>query len=87
MERNAGLTFLVSIFAIATLSAIILIFYYARSGGQVRRIQAQITQIQSHRAFVQALGSDVFEYSKTHPTITPILQTVGTVPQTTNPSK
>ncbi len=80
--------FLISLFAIGALFAAGLAFLYARTNGELRRVQAQIPQVERHRALAQQLAADVIEYSKTHPAVNPILQTVGYQPTNSlNPTR
>lgn len=87
MERNTGIIFLISVFALSTIAATLLAFVYVRSTSELRLVQSQIPQIANHRAMAQQLASEVFEYSKTHPAVNPILQSVGMKPASTTPAK
>jgi hypothetical protein len=87
MDRNSGIKFLIGLFAIGTLAAMILAFIYSRSNGELRRVQAQIPRLENNRAIAQQLASDVMEYSKTHPAVNPILESVGMKPASATPTK
>ena len=86
MERNSGILFLISLFALGVLAAAGLAFLYARTNGELRRAQAEIPAIERHRALAQQLAADVIEYSKTHPAVNPILQPLMS-PNTSSPQK
>jgi hypothetical protein len=53
---------------------------------ELRSLQAQATQINNSRAMIQALANETIEYSKTHPAIDPILESVGLKPGKASPA-
>ncbi len=87
MERNSGIVFLIGVLAISTIAATLLAFIYVRSTSQLRTVQAQVPQVEAYRGMAQQLAGDVYEYSKTHPAVNPILQSIGMQPATSNPAK
>jgi hypothetical protein len=88
MDRNTGVLFLIGAFVISTIVATLLTFVYVRNGSQLRTVQMQLPQLDAHRSKAQQLAGDVFEYSKTHPEINPILQSIGATPApTSTPAK
>jgi len=44
---------------------------------QLRRLQPQLLQNQNTRNLINVIANDALEYSKTHPSIDPILTPVG----------
>jgi type II secretory pathway component GspD/PulD (secretin) len=60
--------------ALVSLVTCYLSIQYSR---EFRSLQYQVMTINFKRAALNALANDVMEYSKTHPAIDPILESVG----------
>jgi len=60
--------------ALVSLVTCYLSIQYSR---ELRSLQYQVMTINFKRGVINALASDVMEYSKTHPAIDPILESVG----------
>jgi hypothetical protein len=55
----------------------VLCWLYISNTRELRTLQAQAAQINNNRALINALANDAVEYSKTHPAIEPLLESVG----------
>ena len=64
--------------ALVSLVTCYLSIQYSR---EFRSLQYQVMTINFKRGVINALASDVMEYSKTHPAIDPILESVGLKPK------
>ena len=78
---------MIGVFGLCTVLAMVLAFIYMRTNGELRRVQAQVPQVQQNQARAQELAADVIEYSKTHPAVIPILQSVGAVPPSSSTAR
>lgn len=77
MKRNPLGAVLVGLVLLSAVGTAFLAYAYIQSMRDLNRLQAQSAAIQRNRAVASALATDAIEYSKTHPDIDPILQSVG----------
>jgi hypothetical protein len=68
------------VLTVSALLSVGLCWSFIANARELRSLQAQATQINNSRAMVQALANETLEYSKTHPAIDPILESVGLKP-------
>src|SRR5262245_19402689 len=76
MKRNSLSSILLGILAVSALANLVLCFFYAQNLRTFRNLQPLLPQIQQNRVIASSLVNDVVEYSKTHPDVAPILDTV-----------
>jgi hypothetical protein len=80
--KNSNLpTILLGVLTLSALASVVLCWMYISTTREWRTLQGQATVINNNRALINALASDTMEYSKTHPAIDPILQSVGLKPK------
>jgi hypothetical protein len=75
--------------AIGAAASVMLLSRHVAATRELRTLQAQTVSINNNRAMLRALASDVFEYSKKHPDIEPILVSLSSKvgrSATTNPA-
>ena len=85
--RNSPLTkILLGVLALSVLFSIALCWYYLSTTRELRLLRNQVNQINYNSARMNALANDTLEYSKTHPTIDPILEAVGLKPGKSAPT-
>ena len=79
--KNDTLTgVLIGVLTLCTLFLIFFCVFHVFTLRQVRQMQAKMIVINSRRQAINALATDVMEYSKTHPAIDPVLESVGLRP-------
>ncbi len=83
MKDTPLTTILLGVLTLSALASIVLCWLYISNTRELRTIQAQVAQINTSRAIINALVNDAVEYSKTHPAIEPLLG-VKSNPATTN---
>jgi hypothetical protein len=91
MKNTPLTTMLLGVLTLSALASVVLCWLHISNTRELRSLQAQAAQINSNRAMINALVNESVEYSKTHPAIEPILESVGlnlkpgkSAPATTN---
>jgi hypothetical protein len=74
---------LLGVLTLSAFASIVLCWLYITNTRELRTIQAQVAQINTSRAVINALLNDAVEHSKTHRDIEPILG-IKSNPATTN---
>lgn len=74
MKDSPLTTFLLAVLAISAVLSVVFCSMYISSSRNFRKLQGQVTFINTRTAGISALATDAIEYSKTHPEIDPILQ-------------
>jgi hypothetical protein len=77
MKRSLSTTVLTLLTAICALAAAGFCLLHIQYTREIRSIQGQFLTMNNHRASLNRLAADLVEYSKTHPDIKPLLETVG----------
>ncbi len=80
MKDTPLTTILLGVLTLSALASIVLCWLYISNTRELRTLQAQAAQINTSRAVITALVNDTVEYSKTHPAIEPLLESVGLKP-------
>ncbi len=80
MKNNPLTTVLLVMLTISALLSLGLCWLYISNTRELRSIQMQATIINNNRAVINALANDTVEYSKKHPAIDPILESVNLKP-------
>lgn len=80
MKNDSITGVLVGVLTLCTLLLIYFCVFHIVTIHQVRSIQAKMMAINARRQAINALATDVMEYSKTHPAIDPVLESVGLRP-------
>ena len=86
MKDTPLTTILLGVLTLSALASIVLCWVYISNTRELRTLQAQAAQINTSRAVITALVNDTVEYSKTHPAIEPLLESVGLKPGKSNPA-
>ena len=90
MKNSPLQTILIIALTISALLSVVLSYFFMTRTRDLRASRAQATQVYSslnnNRAMVQALANETLEYSKTHPAIDPILESVGLKPGKSAPA-
>ncbi len=79
MKNNQIISVLVGILFITTGATCFLLVRYHSAHRKFQELQAELN---TTRAFVQAISTDAVEYSKKNPAIDPILKTFNLMPAT-----
>jgi len=74
------LSLLVGASAMACVILCLMQIHYTRQIRDVRATQQQLAAIQKNRATMQQLATDLYAYSRTNPSIKPLLDSVGIKP-------
>jgi hypothetical protein len=69
-------TILLAALAISALASLILCWLYISSARELHNLQFQTSVINQRQAVMNALATDVMEYSKKNPAVDPILESV-----------
>ena len=77
MKNNSLTTILLGVLTLSALTSVVLCWLYISKGRELRGLQNQASFINSNRALINALAADTLEYSKTHPAIDPMLESLG----------
>ncbi len=77
MKNNSMTTILLGALTLSALASVVLCWLYISSTREWRSLQGQANIINNNRTLINALAADTVEYSKTHPAIEPILESVG----------
>ncbi len=80
MKNNPLTTVLLGVLTISALLSVGLCWRYVSNTRELRTLQTQAAIINNNRATINALANDTMEYSKKHPAIDPILESVGLKP-------
>jgi hypothetical protein len=89
MKNDSLATFLLGALFLSVLASCVFCWLFLSNTRELRSLQGQVAQINNNRAVINALAADTIEYSKTHPAIEPLLESVGlkagkSAPTTTN---
>jgi hypothetical protein len=77
MKNNSLTTILLGVLAVSALASVVLCWLYISNTRELRGLQTQASLINNNRALINALAADTLEYSKTHPAIAPVLESLG----------
>jgi len=77
MKRTPLTNILLGVLTLSALASVLLCWLYISNTRQLRSLQTQASFINSNRAIINALANDTLEYSKTHPAIDPVLESLG----------
>jgi hypothetical protein len=80
MKNNPLVTILLGLLTLSVLGSVVLCWLYISNTRELRSLQAQASMINNNRTVINALANDTVEYSKKHPAIDPILESVGLKP-------
>ena len=86
MKNSPLTTILLGVLTLSALASVLLCWMYISNTRELRSLQTQAAMINNNRALINALAADSVEYSKTHPGIEPILESVGLKPGKTTPT-
>ncbi|HSA10005.1 MAG TPA: hypothetical protein P5205_06495 [Candidatus Paceibacterota bacterium] len=86
MKNSPLITILLGVLTLSALASLVLCWLFISNTRQLRALQGQAAMINQNRAIITALANDTLEYSKTHPAIDPLLESVGFKPAKTNPA-
>jgi hypothetical protein len=89
MKNNQLTTILLGLLTISALASVVLCWLYISSTRQKNSMEFNVKQMNQNRYVMSELVKDTLEYSKTHPAIDPILESLRlkagkSVPTTTN---
>jgi hypothetical protein len=77
MNRNPATTALLVILVVSALCSVAFCGLYVRDAMRLRDLQRSTASVQVYRNTVLAVINDTLEYSKTNPSIDPILEAAG----------
>jgi len=77
MKNDPLTTVLLGLLTIFALTSVAFCWLYVSNTRELRTLQFQVATVQNNRNIVNSLANDSVEYSKTHPNIDPILESVG----------
>ncbi len=80
MKNTPLTTFLLGALTLSVLASVALCWLYISNTRELRSLQSQAAFINNNRAIITSLANDALEYSKTHPAIDPLLESVGFKP-------
>jgi hypothetical protein len=80
MKNNPLTTVLLGVLTVSALLSVGLCWRYISNARELRLLQGQATLINNNRALINELAVDAVQYSKTNPSIDPILKSVGLKP-------
>ncbi len=80
MKNTPLTTVLLGVLTLSALASVVLCWLYISNTRELRTLQSQAAWINNNRALINALASDTVEYSKTHPAIEPLLESLGLKP-------
>ena len=86
MKNSPLTTILLGVLTLSALASVLLCWLYISNTRQLRTLQTQAAMINNNRTIINALVADTLEYSKTHPAINPVLESVGINTGKTNPA-
>jgi hypothetical protein len=77
MKKSPLPTILLVVLLVSALGSLLLCWMYVSNARELRRLQAQGQVAQNQLTVFNQLVNDVAEYSKTHPAVEPILESIG----------
>jgi hypothetical protein len=77
MRKSPLLTVLLIVLLVSALTSLGLCWGFISKTRQLQRLQSQAGIAQNQLTVFNSLANDVAEYSKTHPAIDPLLESVG----------
>ena len=80
MKNTPLTTILLGALTLSALASVVMCWLYISNTRELRTLQSQAAFINNNRAIITALANDTLEYSKTHPAIDPLLESVGFKP-------
>ena len=80
MKNSSLNTILLGVLTLSALASVLLCWAYISNARELRSLQSQAALISNKRAGINALAADTVEYSKTHPAIEPLLESMGLKP-------
>ena len=86
MKNNSLTTILLGVLTLSALASVVLCWLYISNTRELRGLQTQASQINNNRALINSLAADTVEYSKTHPAIEPVLESLGLKPGKSAPT-
>ena len=86
MKNSPLTTILLGVLTLSALASVVLCWLYISNTRELRTLQTNAAAINNKRAVINALANDTVEYSKTHPAIDPILESMGLKPGKSAPT-
>ena len=86
MKNNPLTTVLLGALTVSALLSVGFCWRYVSNTRELRGLQTQANMINNNRTMINALATDVAEYSKKNPAIDPILESVGLKPGKSAPA-
>jgi hypothetical protein len=86
MKNTPLTTILLGVLTLSALASVVLCWLYISNTRELRSLQTQATLINNNRSIINALANDTLEYSKTHPAIDPVLESLGFKPGKASPT-
>ena len=86
MKNSPLTTILLGVLTLSALSSVVLCWLYISNTRELRMLQSHASQINNRRAIINALANDTVEYGKTHPAISPLLESMGLKPGKSAPA-
>ncbi len=86
MNKSPLTTILLGVLTLSALASVLLCWFYISNTRELRALQTQASFINNNRTIINALATDTLEYSKSHPAIDPLLESLGFKPGRTNPA-
>jgi hypothetical protein len=80
MKNTPLTTILLGALTLSALASVVFCWLYISNTRELRSLQSQAAFINNNRAIITSLANDTLEYSKTHPAIDPLLESVGFKP-------
>ncbi len=77
MKRRLSTTVLTLLTSVCALTAAGFCFMHIQYTREIRSIQGQMLLVNNNRANLSRLAAELVEYSKKHPEIKPLLESVG----------
>jgi hypothetical protein len=77
MKNTPLMTILLGVLTVSALLSVVFCSLYISSTRELRSLQTQASFINNNRTIINALANDTLEYSKTHPAIDPVLESLG----------
>jgi hypothetical protein len=86
MKNTPLTTILLGVLTVSALLSVVFCWLYISNTRELRSLQSQANFINNNRTMINALANDTLEYSKTHPAIDPVLESLGFKRTGTNPA-
>ena len=77
MKNNPLTAILLGVLAASAVASVVLCMIHTRNTREIRALQLQVAAINSRQSVLKALVGETLEYSKTHPSIDPLLEQAG----------